>query len=80
LDFGINFEQVSLRYDNESAMKIATNIVQRSRIKHTDICHHFIRDHRVKGDIEIESVDIDDELADIFNKTLDKSEVLQAKK
>jgi hypothetical protein len=45
-DFGIKFKQVSLLYDNESAMKLTNNPVQHSRTKHIDVCHHFIRDHQ----------------------------------
>jgi hypothetical protein len=45
-DFGIKFKQVSLLCDNESAMKLTNNLVQHSRTKHIDVCHHFIRDHQ----------------------------------
>jgi hypothetical protein len=65
-DFGIKFKQVSLLCDNESTVKLTNNLVQYSRTKHIDISHHFIRDHQQKGDIYIESVGIDDQLADIF--------------
>ena len=71
-DFGIKFKQVSLLCDNESAVKLTNNPVQHSRTKHIDVCHHFIRDHQQKGDICIESVGTDDQLADIFTKPLDE--------
>jgi hypothetical protein len=45
LDFGVRLEEILLLYDNESAMKSATNLVQHSRTKHIDIQHHFLRDH-----------------------------------
>ena len=73
LDFGITFEHVPLLCDNESAMKIATNPVQHSRTKHIDIRHHFLRDHVQKGDISIEGVGTEDQLADIFTKPLDEA-------
>ena len=53
-------------------MKIATNLVQHSRIKHIDVRHHFIRDHQQKRDICIESMGTEDQLADIFTKPLDE--------
>jgi hypothetical protein len=59
--------------DNESAVKIATNLVQQKRTKYIDIGHHFLRDHVSKGDIVLESVRIDDQLADIFTKPLDET-------
>ena len=52
LDFG----EILLLCDNESAVKIATNPVQHSRTKHIDICHHFLRDHVNKGDIKIDGI------------------------
>ena len=77
--FGIKFKQVPLLCDNESAVKLTNNPVQYSRTKHIDIRHHFIRDHQQKGDICIESVSTDDQLADIFTKPLDEKKVVQAK-
>jgi hypothetical protein len=56
-----------------SAVKIATNPVQHKRMKHIDIRHHFLRDHVDKGDIVIEGVRTDDQLADIFIKPLDET-------
>ena len=50
-DFGINFKEVPLLCDNESAVKLTNNPVQHSRTKHIDVRHHFIRDHQRKGDI-----------------------------
>jgi hypothetical protein len=55
-DFGINFKNVPLLCDNESAVKLTNNPVQHQRTKHIDVRHHFIRDHQQKGDITIESV------------------------
>jgi len=71
-DFGIKYKQVPLLCDNENAIKLTKNLVQHSRTKHIDIRHHFIRDHQMKGDIAIESVGTDDQLADIFTKPLDE--------
>jgi hypothetical protein len=58
--------------DNESAIKIAKNPVQHKRTKHIYICHYFLRDHESKGDIVMEGVRTDDQLADIFTKPLDE--------
>uniref|UniRef100_A0A0A8YU63 Reverse transcriptase Ty1/copia-type domain-containing protein n=1 Tax=Arundo donax TaxID=35708 RepID=A0A0A8YU63_ARUDO len=72
LDYGISLEKIPLFCDNESAVKIANNLVQHSRIKHIDICHHFLRDHVSKGDILIKGVRSEDQLVDIFTKPLDE--------
>ena len=66
LDFGVNFDEILLLCDNESAVKIATNPVQ-----------HFLRDHVNKGDIKIDGICTDDQLADIFTKPLDESRFLK---
>jgi hypothetical protein len=71
-DFGIKYKQMPLLCDNESAIKLTNNPVQHSRTKHIDVRHHFIRDHLQKGDICIESVGTNDQLADIFTKPLDE--------
>ena len=71
-DYGINVKNVPLSCDNESAIKIAHNPVQHSKTKHIQICHHFLRDHVLKGDISIEHVKTEEQLADIFTKPLDE--------
>jgi hypothetical protein len=73
LDYGVVLEKVPLLCDNESAVKIANNLVQHSRTKNIDIRHHFRRDHVVNGDIILEGVRSKDQLADIFTKPLDKT-------
>jgi hypothetical protein len=71
LDFGVKFK-VPFLCDNESAVKIVNNPVQHSRTKHIDIRHHFLRDHVSKGEIKIDGISTNDQLADIFTKPLDE--------
>ena len=73
LDNGVVVEKVPLLCDNESAVKLANNLVQHSRTKHIDIRHHFLRDHVAKNDISLEGVRTKDQLADIFTKPLDEA-------
>jgi hypothetical protein len=73
LDYGIFFKNVPLMCDNESAIKLATNPVQHSRVKHVDIRQHFLRDHVGKEDISIYFIGTNDQLADIFTKPLDET-------
>jgi hypothetical protein len=72
-DFGIKLNKVPLLCDNESAVKLTNNPVQHVRTNHIDVRHHFIRDHQQKGDISIENVGTEDQLADIFTKPLDEN-------
>jgi hypothetical protein len=71
-DFGYNLSKVPLLSDNESAIRLADNPVEHSRTKHIDIWHHFLRDHRQKGDIDIYHISTENQLADIFTKPLDE--------
>ena len=69
-DFGIKFKKVPLLCDTENQAN--QQFGSTCKIKHIDVHHHFIRDHQQKEDICIESVAIEDQLADIFTKPLDE--------
>jgi hypothetical protein len=71
-DFGYNLSKVPLLCDNESAIRLAENPVEHSHTKHIDIRHHFLRDHQQKGDIEVYRICTENQLADIFTKSLDE--------
>jgi hypothetical protein len=71
-DYGCEFSKIPLLCYNESAIKLANNLVQHSRTKHIDIRHHFLRDHEAKGDIALRHVSTERQLADIFTKPLDE--------
>ena len=58
--------------DNTSAINISKNPIQHFRTKHIDIKHHFIRDHVLKGDIELEFVSALEQLTDILTKSFDE--------
>ena len=72
-DFGCELTKISLLCDNESAIKLANNPVNHSWTKHIDIWHHFLRDHKAKGDIVIHHESTEKQLANIFIKPLDES-------
>jgi hypothetical protein len=72
-DFGCEQSKIPLLCDNEGAIKLADNPVNHSRTKHIDIRHHFLRDHQSKGDIAVQHVRTEYQLADIFTKPLDES-------
>jgi hypothetical protein len=73
LDCCVVLKKVHILCENESAVKLANNLVQHSRIKHIDICHHFLKDHVAKNNISPEGVRTEDQLADIFTKPLDEA-------
>ncbi|GJT22779.1 retrovirus-related pol polyprotein from transposon TNT 1-94 [Tanacetum coccineum] len=71
-DYDIIYEKVPIFCDNTSAIAISNNLVLHSRTKHIDIRYHFIRDHILKGDIELHFIPTQYQLADIFTKPLDE--------
>jgi hypothetical protein len=71
-DYGYKLTKVTLLCDNESAIRMADNLVEHNRTKHIAIQYHFLRDHQQKGDIEIAYINTKDQLADIFTKPLDE--------
>ena len=56
--------------DNTSAINLSKNPIQHSRTKHIEIRHHFLRDHTQKGDIVLQFIPTENQLADIFTKSL----------
>ncbi|KAK8951797.1 hypothetical protein KSP39_PZI003445 [Platanthera zijinensis] len=61
-----------LRGDNESALKLVNNPVCHARTKHIEIDHHFIREKVLEGSLVVGHVRSEDNLADIFTKSLSK--------
>ncbi|GJT02297.1 hypothetical protein Tco_0823466 [Tanacetum coccineum] len=71
-NYDIYYKMVPIFCDNTSAIEISNNPVLHSRTKHIDIRYHFIRDHILKGDIELHFILTEYQLADIFTKPLDE--------
>nr|GEX79533.1 retrovirus-related Pol polyprotein from transposon TNT 1-94 [Tanacetum cinerariifolium] len=71
-DYDIIYEKVPIFCDNTNAITISNNPVLHSRTKHIDIKYHFIRDHILKGDIELHFIPTQYQLADIFTKSLNE--------
>ena len=49
------------------------NLIQHSRTKHIEIRHHFLRHHVQKGDIALEFISTEKQLADIFTNLFAKN-------
>ena len=70
-DYGIVQDTLIVYCDNTSAINISKNPVQHSRTKHIDIRHHFIRELVENKTVVIEHFATENQLTDIFTKTLD---------
>ena len=71
LDYDLHYDHIKIFCDNTGTIYVTKNANQHSKTKHIEIRYHFLRDHYEKGDIEMDYVSTDFQLADIFTKSLD---------
>ena len=72
MDYGIKLDCILIKCDNISAINLSKNPIQHSRTKHIDIRHHFLRDHFQNGNISLEFIDTNNQIAYIFTKPLNE--------
>ncbi|GKB68579.1 retrovirus-related pol polyprotein from transposon TNT 1-94 [Tanacetum coccineum] len=70
VDYEVKLNDVPVLCDNKGAIDLSKNPVLHSRTKHIEIRHHFLRDNVQKGNISIEKVASEDNIADILTKPL----------
>lgn len=58
--------------DNQGCINLVKNPIVKSRVKHLDIKTHFIRDRVQMNDIQLVYISTEDQIADIFTKSLTK--------
>ena len=61
---------MTLVCDNQAALHIASNLVFHEMTKHIEVDCHFIREKIASGCMTISFVNLSDQLADIFTKSL----------
>ena len=71
LDYDLHYKHIKIFCDNTSTTNMIQNANRHSESKHIEIRYHFLRDHYEKGDIEIDYISTDFQLADTFTKPLD---------
>ncbi len=63
-------EPVHLQVDNQAAVFMVSNSAEHSRVKHIDMCHHFIKDVVARLLLRVSHVCTDLNVADVFTKAL----------
>ncbi|GJY34931.1 retrovirus-related pol polyprotein from transposon TNT 1-94 [Tanacetum coccineum] len=70
VDYEVKLNDVHVLCDNKGAIDLSKNPILHSRTKHIVIRHHFLRDNVQKGNISIEKVASEDNIANILTKPL----------
>ena len=67
-DMNIMIDDILINVDNQGAINLAKNPVNHQRSKHIDIKYHFIRSEIQNGNVKLQYVQTDNNVADIFTK------------
>nr|GEW75544.1 retrovirus-related Pol polyprotein from transposon TNT 1-94 [Tanacetum cinerariifolium] len=70
VEYDIKLDDIPVLYENKGAIDLSKNPVLYSRTKHIEIRHHFLHENVQKGNISIEKVSFEDNIADILTKLL----------
>ncbi|GKE55612.1 hypothetical protein Tco_1494797 [Tanacetum coccineum] len=70
VDHNIILDDIPILCDNKCVIDLTKNLILHSRTKHIEIRHHFLHDNVQKGNISIEKVSFEDNIADILTKPL----------
>lgn len=70
---GMQCECVNLFNDNQGALKLAESRNYRSRSKHIDVWHHFVRDMCEQGVIDLKYLCTDNMPADVLTKGVNRT-------
>jgi ribonuclease HI len=67
-DLKLNVDTITIRADNQSAIKLLKNPITSLRSKHIDVIYHFARERVARKDVTFEYVKTEHMIADILTK------------
>ena len=77
-DLGVPIKDLTpLYYDNMSNIYLARNPMFHARTKHIEVHYHFIREHILAGDVDLQHISTNLQTADIFTKALGADKLWQ---
>ena len=69
-DLGVGQKQVTVFCDSYSAIHLEKNQVYHARMKHIDVRYHFVREIIEEGEVLLQKIKTDDNLADMLTKVV----------
>ena len=75
MEYGYIMFWVPIYCNSKSAIAISHNPIHHSKMKHIESWYQFIKDHILKGNIELIFVPTYEEIADVFTKALDATKL-----
>ena len=72
MDQAITHENITLYYDNTSAINISKNLVMHTKTKYIAIKYHYVRELVQDKEVKMEYVNTREKIVDIFTKALPK--------
>ena len=70
-DLGVPFtDLILLYYGNMSSLHLARNLVFHARTKHIEVLYHFIPEHVLVGDVDLQHISTHLQTVNIFTKAL----------
>ena len=76
-ELGYPIPHATLSCDNIGALYLSTNPVFHARTKHIELDYHFVREQVASGFLQLQFVSSNDQLADLFTKSLPSSRFQQ---
>ena len=74
---GVEQPKFILMVDNKSAIALCKNPVHHGRSKHIDTKFHYTRERIEAGEMDVDHVRTDDQIADILTKALGRNKFVE---
>jgi hypothetical protein len=71
--FGLKLEVMCIWCYNQNCMKLSKNLVFHDRSKHIEIKYHYIKDMVQRGEVRLQYVIIEEQVADMLTKPLSRT-------
>ena len=70
-DFNESFDKpIRIYCDNQGSIQLGRNLIFYARTKHIELHYHYVREHIIAEDIDLQHISTDRQTTDIFTKKL----------